>query len=65
MWALASCTQCGMPIDLGSRTKRKRYCDGCKKTRQRQGVQAFVQRQKKKIRDIERQKAALDIFNKI
>lgn len=48
MWALSSCVSCGMPIDLGSRTKRKRYCDGCKKTRQRQGVQAFILRQKKK-----------------
>ena len=48
MWALASCVSCGMPIDLGSRTKRKLYCDSCKKTRQRQGVQAFILRQKKK-----------------
>ena len=48
MWALSSCVSCGRPIDLGSRTKRKKYCDICKKVRQRQGVQAFVKRQKSK-----------------
>ena len=46
MWALSSCVSCGRPIDLGSRTKRKKYCDMCKKIRQRQGVQAFVKRKK-------------------
>ncbi len=46
MWALASCESCGRPIDLGSRTKRRKYCETCKKIRQKQGVQAFVKRQK-------------------
>ena len=49
MWALASCVSCGRPIDLGSRTKRRRYCDDCKKIRQRAGVQSFILRQKKKM----------------
>jgi len=46
MWALSSCESCGRPIDLGSRTKRRKYCEICKKVRQKQGVQAFVKRQK-------------------
>ena len=46
MWTLTSCESCGRPIDLGSRTKRRKYCEFCKKMRQKQGVQAFVKRQK-------------------
>lgn len=46
MWGLSSCLQCGRPIDIGSRTKHKKYCYDCKKVRQRLGVKAFVARQK-------------------
>jgi hypothetical protein len=49
MWALSSCIKCGRPIELGSRTRRKKYCESCKKIRQRLGVQAFILRQKNSI----------------
>lgn len=49
MWVLSSCVKCGRPIDLNSRTKRKKYCGPCKKIRQKLGVQAFILRQKNNI----------------
>lgn len=47
MWSLSVCQRCGAPITLGSRTRKKRHCDICKKVKQRESVDKFMERRKR------------------
>ena len=41
---LAACRGCGIPIDMGSRTKKKIWCDNCLKIRRKNAVKLFMER---------------------